>query len=258
MFRRFLCAGFALGLAAAALGQVQINEVLIDGPGTDQGQEFFELISSSPNFSLTGLTFVAIDGDGTNAGVIDQAIPLSAFSTGSNGLFLRRDTATVLNPAPAPGTTVSIADFSPDLENGSNTFLIVSNFSGAVNLDLDTNNDGTFDVATPWTLVSDAIAIVENDGAANYGYADDAGFANFPAFAAFNPDAIQRYNGTWWAFDVTGAAPGPYTNDPLESGDISGGSVSGSWTLTPGSTNIPEPASAALLAIGVLAAFRRR
>lgn len=258
MLRRILCAGSALAISAAAFGQVQINEMLIDGPSTDNGQEFFELISSTPNFSLTGLTFLSIDGDGSNAGVIDQAISLSGFSTGGNGLFLRRDSVTVLNPAPNPQTVVSVADFNPDLENGSNTFMLVSGFTGAVNQDLDTDNDGAFDVSLPWTSVSDAIAIIENDGASNVGYADDVGGVNFPAFANFNPDAIQRYNGAWWAFDVTGSTPGPYTNDPLETGDSTGAAVPGSWTLTPGSTNIPEPASLALLALGALSTLRRR
>ena len=258
MVRTILGAGSALALTGAAFAQVQINEMLIDGPGTDNGQEFIELSSAAPNTALTGLTFLAIEGDGANAGAIDAVFSLSAFSTGSNGLFLWRDSAAVLSPAPDPATTLNIADFNPDLENGSNTYLIVNGFSGAVGADLDTDNDGVIDVAAPWTSVVDALTILENDGAANVGYAAALGGVSFPQFVAFNPDAIQRFGGALWGFDVTGAAPGPYANDPLESGDSTGAAVGGSWNLTPGSTNIPEPASLALLALGGLLAVRRR
>ena len=92
MVRTLLGASCALALAGSAFAQVQINEMLIDGPGTDNGQEFIEL-SGAPNTSLTGLTLLMIEGDGANAGAIDVALSLTGFSTGSNGLFLWRDAA---------------------------------------------------------------------------------------------------------------------------------------------------------------------
>ena len=49
------------------------------------------------------------------------------------------------------------------LENGTLTLLLVKDFTGALNNDLDTNNDGIFDV-TPWDAIVDAVAV--NDGGA--------------------------------------------------------------------------------------------
>ncbi|MGE3240188.1 MAG: PEP-CTERM sorting domain-containing protein [Pirellulales bacterium] len=256
----------ATGILAACVGTARagiiINEIGIDLPGTDNGQEFFELKSTTNGVeSLSGLHLLSIEGDGASAGTIDQAISLGSFSTGTNGLFLWRDAATVLSPAPHPATVVNVADFSPDLENGSNTFVLVSGFSGAVGNDLDTNDDGMLD-STPWTSVVDSIGLAENDGAANRFYLG-TGFAANPTF---NPDALIRLSdGSWFAADVTGASPGPYAFDPAETENLSGAAVSIATfditTLTPGNVNpIPEPTTALLLGLATLAvaAGRRR
>src|SRR5690606_23572536 len=50
------------------------------------------------------------------------------------------------------------------LENGTVSLLLVQNFTGALGNDLDTNDDGVFDV-TPWTALVDSIA--SHDGGAN-------------------------------------------------------------------------------------------
>ena len=49
------------------------------------------------------------------------------------------------------------------LENGTLSLLLVEGFTGALNGDIDTNNDGTVD-ATPWTSIVDGVAV--NDGGA--------------------------------------------------------------------------------------------
>jgi hypothetical protein len=246
--------------AVSAQADVRFNEFAADLPGTDNGSEFIELRSDTPSFSMSGLTLVVIEGDGANAGLIDVALDLNSFSTGANGLFLWRDAATVLQPPPEAATVLNVADFNPDIENGSNTFLIVAGFSGVVgSTDVDTDNDGTLD-ATAWTSVMDAIGITENDGAANVVYADDVGGVAFPANALFNPDAFQRFGAAAWAFDILGVSPGPFTSDPVEIMDSTGAPVVGSpFSMTPGSANVPEPASLALLVLaGTLAARSRR
>jgi hypothetical protein len=247
----------SLGTSRAA---IIINEIAIDAPGADNGQEFVELKSTTGGAeSLSGLHLLVIEGDGTTPGIIDQALSLGSFSTGANGLFLWRDAATVLSPAPHPATVVNVADFTPDLENGSNTFMLVSGFTGAAAQDLDTNDDGTFDV-TPWTSVVDSIGVAENDGANNRFYLG----TGFAANATFNPDAVLRLrDGSWFAADVTGVSPGPYAFDPAETQDISGAAVNIATfdinTLTPGSNNpIPEPSTAVLVGLSLLAGAARR
>jgi MYXO-CTERM domain-containing protein len=253
MVRSLTVVAALAAFAGVAAAQVRINEIFINSPGTDDGFEFFELRGASA-LSLNGTFLLAIEGDGAAAGTVDAVIDLTGFSLGSNGLFLQRDSATVLNPAPAAGTTVRVGDFNPDLENGSNTYLLVSSFSGALGADLDTNNDGILDV-TPWSSVLDGISLIENDGAANFGYAASLGFTNFGPNAGFNADAlVLGVDNVWYGADVLGAGTGPFSFDTARMAPTV---LEG--TLTPGSENlIPTPGTLALAGIAGLVAARRR
>lgn len=220
-----LCPSFAAGFTPT----IRFSEFQLDSPGTDDGREYFE-ISGPAGASLDGLFILEIEGDGGASGVIDGVFDLTGLSLGSNGLLLLRDqdmvpvgdvvVPGVLNPAPAPETTVyyennirpgdfnndgtvNTADYtvwrdaletsgavqndlSPssvgsddydtwtdnygltraffnragDVENESITMAIVRNFTGSLDQDLDTNNDGALD-ATPWTEVVDAVGFNE-------------------------------------------------------------------------------------------------
>ena len=251
---------------------INFSEIFINPPGTDNGQEFIELRSTTGGVeSMANVWLIGVEGDQGAIGVVDIAIDLGAFSTGTNGLFLRRDSATVLQPAPDPATVVSVADFLPDIENGTQTFFLVTNFTGAVGNDLDTNDlasDGLTN--TPWTTVLDVTGITENDSGANESYAAFYGGFAFPAQAGaspFNPDAIFRSggDGQWVAADVSGASPGPYTtNSASETVALqNGGTFTEVYNLTPGSVNpvvtpVPEPTALALTAFGFALLWRRR
>ncbi|MCS6776862.1 MAG: PEP-CTERM sorting domain-containing protein [Chloroherpetonaceae bacterium] len=245
-----------------ANAQLRINEFLINPPGSDNGYEFIELISNTPNYSLNNVWLLVVEGEGTARGVVDQAINYTGFSTGSNGLLLHRDSNITLLPPPDPSTTVRVQDFVPDIENGGQTYILALGFTGAVGLDLDTNNDGVLDL-TPWTSVFDAIFYSEdlpNPLSANY--ADDLGGTSF-AQQIFTPDAYALLpDGTKIAFDVLSASPvGPFDIDPAEVITATGAPFRGSYRLTPGSANVPEPGVMALIAgLGVtgLLALRRR
>lgn len=220
VLRTALAVATFTALAAAQSPVVWISEVFVNPPGTDQGQELIEL-TGVPGLSLSGYFLVSIDGDGTSSGVVDQALDLSALTLGANGVLVWRDAATVLAPAPSALSTVHVADFTPDIENGSNTFLLCTGPIPSVGADYDTNNDGLLDGPLPFTVI-DAISIVENDGALNYGFAAASGGFDAGPFA-YTPDGVWRMPtcgltpGQWVGGDVVGAAPGPYVWEvPLE------------------------------------------
>jgi hypothetical protein len=233
------------GLAASAAcvsAQVRFNEVAIDVPSTDNGNEFFELKSDVAGYSLSDLTILEIEGDGNNKGLTDQALSLAGQSTGSNKLFLWRDSTVVLEPAPAPETNIFVGDFSPDLENGAKTYLLVRNYTGTRTQDLDTDNDGVIDV-TPWSEVVAAIGWGDNDNDGDAVYAAQFGGADLSdptaTGAGFTPDCFALIGSDSFGFDVIGAAPGPWTNDPAEtvSFPTPGLALPPDFVLTPGSEN---------------------
>ena len=237
----------ACGLAMAANADIRLNEFLINPPGTDNGQEFFELAGTA-GMSLAGYSLIFIEGDSAAAGTVDKIIDLSSYSIGSNGLLLWRDAVSTIDTStaagvqgPSAGTTVVNVDFVPDIENGTQTYLLVSNFTGTLNQDLDTNNDGTLDL-TPWGSVVDGLALVENDiDTPNIQYASNFGLFWWTS-PDFNADAfIRGVDGLWYASDVLGTNPGGvYSLDATRNN--SGLSNAGDFVLTPGVANsIPTP-----------------
>ncbi|MGB1287225.1 MAG: hypothetical protein ACPG7F_11870, partial [Aggregatilineales bacterium] len=109
-----------------------INEFVVDNPGTD-AFEYIE-ISGDANTDYSAFTLLQIEGEGTAAGTIDSVI--------------------------TPGTTsadgIWVSDFfANEFENGTLTFLLVEGFTGSDGNDLDTDNDGVFDVE-PWTRIVDS------------------------------------------------------------------------------------------------------
>ncbi len=180
--------------SASAL-EPKINEFSASTTGTDV--EYVEIFGD-PNTDYSAYTILEIEGDsGTAAGTVDEVIPLG--TTGANGLYL------VNLPANA-------------LENGTLTLLLVKNFSGALNTDLDTNDDGAFDAA-PWDAITDAVAV--NDGGAGdltYGVPslsvsyDGLPFA--PGGASRIPDGFDTDAATDWVrndFDLAGISGFPGT-----------------------------------------------
>ncbi len=70
-----------------SFGQVVINELDSDTPGTDT-QEFIELKSNAPNFSLDGLVLVLFNGSSSGGDSSYFTLDLDGFSTDANGIFL--------------------------------------------------------------------------------------------------------------------------------------------------------------------------
>lgn len=221
-----------LGVAANAQ-QVLINEFVANHVGTDTN-EYIELYSS-PNTNLAGLTVLHIEGDTTGAGLIDSFY--NAGTTNAGGFWM----TPYLNNG---------------LENGSISLLLVSGFTAGVGTDLDTNNDGVFDI-TPWAAILDAVA-VSDGGVGDFTYGGVTLTPSHPGGALTVGGASRIPNGLdtnavgdWMRNDFDGAGiPGLGAGTP----------VVGEAYNTPNATNspVPEPTSIAALGVGALALLRRR
>lgn len=230
---RMLTTALILGLAVSPLAAVTINEIRIDQPSTDT-DEYFEL-AGTPGELLSGLTYLVIgDGSsGTRSGVIESITSLNYLSIPADGyLLVAKDANGTL------GQTADFVDTKLNFENGDNvTHLLVSGFSGTLNDDLDTNDDGVLDF-TPWTKIIDMVAL---------------------ALELNPPSDTEWYYGDTVVGPDGAFVPGHVYRNP---------NGSGAWTIgqfdpvngqdTPGYANVPEPATLILLGLGSLLYGRRK
>ncbi|NUM54754.1 MAG: hypothetical protein HUU46_14000 [Candidatus Hydrogenedentes bacterium] len=235
-----------LGVAHSSFAALVLNEALFNVPdGSDTGFEFVE-IKGDPSESVANVWLLEIDSNGGTNGQILNAVDLSSAGTvGTNGLLLVR-ASTPLVPAADAATSIVVHTFvgSNGLENNTTTLALVTNFTGSIGFDLDTNNDGTIDVALPWTTTLDAVTN-QDSGGGDFPHADDLGGTVLPIFPGFSPDYIMRDPGNptvWIQSDVlgNGVSPyaGPYTLSATEISDLTFAGL----TATPGSANAsPAP-----------------
>ena len=224
--------------AALALGdgtkQPWISELRVDQQGADT-DEYVE-IAGTPGASLAGVWILAIgDGGSDIGGVVEMAINLSAWSLGTNGYLVARESS--FGTTVFGGRTLSVASGATDavigsgdsmnLENADNvTYMLVQGFTGAVGTDLDTDNDGTLD-ATPWATLLDSVAFMRS-GSKEPVYADvRVGPIDLSGTSGMPPHAWRAESG-WqvggygsWDLDTPGApaqaapAPGAITGAAL-------------------------------------------
>jgi len=125
---------------------MKINEFVLDHVGADD-HEYIE-IYGLPETYFNNYWVLVVDGDQDDAGTIDKVFQVGW--TAGGGAW----------------TTGFLTD---ELEGGSTTILLVKDFSGTQGTDLDTNDDGILD-STPWSEMTDAIAVVDGDvGDFSYG-----------------------------------------------------------------------------------------
>lgn len=154
-------AGLTLALClttGSAQAQTVINEVRTDNSGTDT-DEYFEL-KGTAGATLVGLHYIVI-GDGSTAprcGVIESVTDLGTLTPNAiqaDGFFAACKSAA---PTLTGYDVTNVTSFN--FENTDNvTHMLVSGFTGTLNQDLDTNDDGVFDI-TPWTLIVDSIGLL--------------------------------------------------------------------------------------------------
>ena len=145
----------------------KINEFSASTAGTDV--EFIEVYGAA-NIDFSNYTLLELEGDSnSNMGVVDEVLAVG--STDNSGFWLAN------LPANA-------------LENGTITLLLVEGFSGALNDDLDTNDDGVFDV-TPWVAIADSVA-VNDGGAGDMTYGAPVLGPNYDGISSFAPGGASR------------------------------------------------------------------
>ncbi|HNA42606.1 MAG TPA: hypothetical protein PLP81_10965 [Saprospiraceae bacterium] len=226
---------FTLLFAYCGLSQ-SFRSILFHTSSTDNGLEFIE-ITGTPGMPLTGMHFINIIGkaNSTEAGVMRTVIDLGSYSLGANGLLLIRDASTEIAPGPDPETEVAVENFKPNLFNGTNTFVIVSGFTGNEGDDIDTNDDGTADI-TPWSNVVTSISTKQGVNSKLI-YADDFGgtYIQNPYGKGF----LFYYNNQWNFANMTGDIMGMSVTDGTYSGR----------QITPGKTAAVLPVDLSLFVL---------
>lgn len=192
-------------------GSVVINEIRVDQPSTDN-DEYFEL-KGAPGTPLDSLTYIVIGDGSAGSGVVEAVVPLSGQTIQSNGLFLA---------AKATFSLTGTVNFTTDLnfENSDNvTHMIVKDFLGAQNDDLDTDDDCVLDVM-PWSAIIDSVALVETPGSGDCIY----GTVSVGPDGSFVPGHVYRCdadpNGPWiiGPFDPAVGEDTPGAENPCTAG----------------------------------------
>ncbi|OUW04256.1 MAG: hypothetical protein CBD11_00775 [Phycisphaera sp. TMED151] len=170
---------------------VYINEVRRDEPGADNN-DYVEVRGPSGQ-SMDGISLIIIGDGAGGSGVVEEVINLSGLVVGSDGALLICEDTFTLGP-------IALADLIPEggvnLENSDNiTLALVTNFSGSLDQDLDTDDNGTLD-ATPWLGVVDAVGSVENTDTpptgTEWSYATSLGGEDIGPDTTFAPAHIWR------------------------------------------------------------------
>jgi len=198
---------------AAQVENVVINEIQVSTASVDW--EFIEL-AGTPGTDLSSLTLLVIESDaGTAMGTIDRALSLAGQTIPDDGYWVGASPA----GAAAYGITPDFGFPNDTFENSTTSYLLVTDFTGAQNDDLDVDNDGTLDT-TPWTSVVDGITITDG-GAGDVAYADVV----FGPDGTFLPSGTFRcpngpggtFDGNLLNFDTpdgTPGAPNPCDDEP--------------------------------------------
>jgi len=194
-----------------------INEFSASTAGTDV--EYVEVFGQAGT-DYSAYTLLEIEGDsGTTVGTIDEVVPVG--TTDAGGFWLGNLAANAL-------------------ENGTISLLLVRDFTGALNADLDTDNDGVLD-AMPWSAIADAVAVFDG-GAGDRTYGIPALGPNYDGLSVFAPGGASRIPD---GFD-TDAASDWVRNDFDLAGipGFAGTPVVGEALNTPGASNqvfVPPP-----------------
>ena len=198
---------------AFAAPDLVINELRTDNSGVDT-QEYLEIYGAAPDYSLNRLWLIVLGDLGGNdaSGNVDRAYDLGGNTATGNYFLIANDGIFDVTADYSAGTNI----FE---NNDSITFLLVTDFTGATNTDLDTDNDGVLD-SMPWGSILDAVSIIQPGDPAvdGVGYATSLGFMNAEVTSddGFTPAHVLRSpSGTGaWVRGPFGSAEVPAVDTP--------------------------------------------
>ncbi|WP_031425283.1 endonuclease/exonuclease/phosphatase family protein [Flavimarina sp. Hel_I_48] len=178
----------------------KINEFVFNHTGSDT-DEFVEILGSATS-DISAYSLLIIEGDENALGIIDVVLPLT--TTDENGYF--------------------VTNFSSNtFENGSQTLLLVADFTGAVGDDLDANDDGALD-SEPWSAIADGLTVLDG-GVNDLAYSEtilnpDFDGGTFTVGGASRiPDGTDTDSATDWVRNsFNGAGLPSFPNAETESG----------------------------------------
>lgn len=220
---------------------VVLYEAKVDPAGTDEPFEYVE-IQGPPGFSLTGFSFVSMEGDWRFAGTADLVVDLGTecggpCSLGANGLLMIKSVKG--GHQPPPGATTAVLNhpqfnaFGGTLENGSNTFLLIRGASMVEGNDYDSDDDGILEGFSG--TIADAFGWSDGDfGDLVYGGVVLTQSAGIPhAATRFPTDLAPLSSSAWYNGNLIGS-----NSDVAYGTDVSANFPAGG-VLTPGDLNTP-------------------
>jgi MYXO-CTERM domain-containing protein len=215
---------------SSALADVRISEALAWSWGLDY-QDFIELRGPGGT-SLDTLAVVSIEGDWwQNPGRVDRVWALDGYQMPEDGYF-------VLGDRSVPNVDLVVRPWR-SIENGTQTiFLLACHTLPQKGMDLDVDNDQTLDL--PLSTFGDVL-----DGIGFIDAGPDFIYGDVPVFG---PDGCRIPAGV---FAIGGEPRSWGYLDPC-------GAPENAPTPGFGPTLAPEPAGLTLLAVGAVAALRRR
>ena len=226
--------------AAPVAPVFRINEIHSNPPGTpgrsapgatavnpavasanDGNFEYIEIINTSTatdlSGSLAGYALLMIDNGGGGIGEIVEAWDLSKFSTGSNGILMLGDGFTNgecpwaknLDPATQLGDPEAVVISATekyssmslgDIPNDGVTFLLVTNFTNNVGLDIDADDNIATANLAPYTVI-DGVSIPEINSTdrslvAGRGGYSAAQISVLVGTSRYAPDNLSRIKGS--------------------------------------------------------------
>lgn len=164
-------------------GTVVLNEIQVSTDSTDW--EFFE-VTGTPGTGLSNLTLLVIESDnGTSAGQIDRILNLSGAIPDDGFWWAASATGQAIYGGQCGTADGSFSDNT--FENSTTTYLLVEGFAGALNQDLDTDDDGVLDL-TPWSALVDGVGI-RDSGTTDFTY---GGVPSRGPDGSFLPSGLYR------------------------------------------------------------------